>query len=127
MTPRQQYDSLVESLRLVAAPYDEQVAAVPAFADLADEVATTFGDAYLLVPQLVRRGFVSEGAAGAIKRLDDWFCEMPRDGSVAGNNSLRYSPFWSAARVLACEALAALKEEMRPPDLRHIFYEEGSD
>jgi hypothetical protein len=124
MTLEQQYASLVESLQLVAATYSEQCQALPDFVDVTDEVGTTFGDAYLLVPQLVRGGMVSKEAAISLKELDDWFCEMPKDGSIVGLENLKNHEFWKHARILARYALGAIKENRRPPNLQHIHWVE---
>jgi hypothetical protein len=44
---------------MVAASAEEHVSSLPNFVCLTDDVATMFGDAYLLVPQLQRAGRVS--------------------------------------------------------------------
>lgn len=125
MTPKDQYDLLVDSLLLVAASADEQVSALPDFVCVTDEVATTFGDAFLLVPQLERAGLVSPDAGSALRVLDEFFERMPDDGSLADAESLKAHPFWAEARRLAEEALRKLGEEKRPPRLSGIQWERG--
>jgi len=120
-----QYEMLVDSLRLAAASAKEQVEALPEFVSVTDEVGTTFGNAYLFVPQLVEVGRVSTRAAIALKRLDDFFEAMPKDGSIAPDETLRNHPFWAEARRLAAEALEALGEEKRPPNLEGVAYVPG--
>lgn len=121
-----QYEFVVDSLQLVAADADAQIAAVPKFASPTDEVATTFGDAYLLVPQLVRARMVPEVAAEAMRGLDEWFGQMPTDGSVAEASTLGSHPFWSRARSLARKALAIMNVPLRPPQQSHISWMEGN-
>lgn len=117
MTPDEQYQLLVDALRLVAASPEEQVSSLPDFVCKTDEVVLTFGDAYLLVAQLQRAGFVSSDAAVGLKRLDAHLEAMPTDKSLAEAESLGTHAFWEQARTLAGEVLQLLGEEKRPPDL----------
>lgn len=120
-----QHRLLVEALRLVAASAEEQLSLLPDFVCVTDEVATTFGDAYLLVPQLQRAGLVSPAAAAALKSLDDFFVAMPKDASIGETESLGSDPFWARARTLAAESLRLLNEEQRPPDLAGVTWVKG--
>jgi hypothetical protein len=124
MTPEQQLRSVVESLRLVAAPAEQQLSVLPGFVSATDEVATTFGDAYLLVAQLVRQGTIGVEAATRLASLDEWFGHMPADGSIAEAESLKSHEFWRTARQLAMDSLRALKEEVREPNLSHLDWVE---
>ena len=124
-TPEQQYKIVVEGVRLVALDAARQIAILPEFVVPSDEIATTFSDGYLLVPQLRRRNLINEEAAAKLKVLDDWFEEMPTDGSIVSNESLQEHDFWKTARELARKALASLKEERCEPDLSHVFWVEG--
>ena len=122
MTPEQQLQSIVESLRLIAAPADLQLSLLPDFVCATDEVATTYGDAFLLVPQLVRAGLINEAAKESLAELDDWFEDMPRNSTISDRSSLRNHEFWETARKLAKNALRSLGEEVRAPDLSHISW-----
>ncbi|MBK6686011.1 MAG: hypothetical protein IPG45_16175 [Deltaproteobacteria bacterium] len=102
---------------LVAATADQQISALPEFVAATDEVATTFGDAFLLVRQLEHTGLVSSEAASALRELDEHFERMPDDGRLADPASLRDHPFWESARRMATDALKRLGEEKRPPKL----------
>jgi hypothetical protein len=84
-------ESLVDSLRLAAAAPEQQISALPDFVSVTDEVGTTFGSAYLLVPQLEEFGRISADAAIALKRLDDFFEAMPKDVSAPGSYGPRYA------------------------------------
>ena len=125
MTPSDQYSLLVDALRLVAISAEAQIASLPDFVCVTDEVATTFGDAYLLVPQLERGGLVSTAAAVALERLDDFFEAMPEDDALAEPESLSSHPFWAKARTLAADSLRLLDEEVRPPELSTIRWVKG--
>jgi hypothetical protein len=51
-------EMLIESVQLLAADFDAQVAALPAFVVVADEVALTFDDCYQLLDQIVAAGLL---------------------------------------------------------------------
>lgn len=125
MTPNDQYNLLVDSVLLVAATADEQVSLFPEFVVVTDEIATTFGDASLLVPQLKRARLVSTEAAEALRELDDHFERMPDDDRLADPASLRDHPFWEEARRLATEAIAKLGEQKRALQLSGITWVRG--
>lgn len=110
---------------MVAAAADEQVSSVPDFVVVTDEVATTFGDAFLLVPQLECAGLVSTDAVNALRELDGHFERMPDDDRLADTASLYDHPFWEEARRLAIQALAMLGEQKRPPSLSGITWVRG--
>ena len=82
LTSNQRFRYVVESLRLVAAPAVQQMSVLPDFVSATDEVSTTFGDAYLLVPHLVAEGMIGSEAAALLASLDDWFARMLTDGSI---------------------------------------------
>ncbi len=117
MTPENQYNLLLDSILLVASSADEQLSSLPDFVVVTDEVATTFGDAFLLVPQLERAGIISTDVVSALRKLDSHFNRMPDEDALMDPASLRDHPFWEEARRLATEALAKLGEEKRPPNL----------
>lgn len=121
MSQEQQYSILVQSLRLVAASPQDQRAAMPDFVSVTDEVATTFGDAFLLVPQLERVGRVGDRCTTYMRRLDAHLGAMPHE-EVADPASLDDHPFWAEARRLAREALASLGEAVSLLDLRHLAW-----
>ena len=117
MKPDEQYQLVVESLRLLAVPAIDQLDALPDFVVVTDEIVSTFGDAFLLVPQLERSGLIAAAGGAAIRKLDAWLDSMPTDGSIADASTLASSEFWARTRTLAAQALGALGEVVRPPSL----------
>jgi hypothetical protein len=105
--------TLVEALRLLAAPADVQIGLFPAWVAIPDEVAVTFEDAYVVVD----KSALSEEAIPMVeqvaRRLET--LDMPYadrwDPSV-----LARSEDWRGIRLLAMSALAALGTEYRPPN-----------
>jgi hypothetical protein len=126
VTPAQQYELLVESLRLMASSPAEQVRALPEFVVVTDEIVSTFGDAMLLMPQLARAGLIKPEANDAIQRVDSWLDSMPMDGSLTDACTLESHEFWRHARTLAAQALDALGVQDRAPTLHQVTWVEGS-
>jgi hypothetical protein len=125
MTPAVQHHLLVDSLRLVAAPPEAQVSALPDFVCLTCEISTLYTDAYLLVPQLEEARLITAEAGAALRRLDAFFREMPEDIECFDGSSLPTHSFWAEARRLAADALVALGEDVAPPDLTHVSWVAG--
>ena len=129
MTPHEQYALLVESLQLLAADADDQLAYLPDFVVATDEIAENFYDAFLLLPQLEEGGMVGRGAADIIRRVNHIFDSLPPmpDGSLADYAAdLRNHDFWARARVVAKEALLALNERVVPPKFLHTMWVKGA-
>ena len=121
----QQYQCLVESLRLVAASSTDQLLMLPAHVVATDEIVSSFGDSMLLLPQLERAGLVKPEGGDALRRVDDWLDSMPSDGSLAETNTLATHEFWEQGRRLATKALQALGEEILKPNLSWITWVAG--
>lgn len=116
-----QYKSLVESLRLLASSYENQVNYLPDFANIQDEVVATFGDAFLLLPQLIESNLLSMKAIASIVRCHNWMDIAVRDESISSDlESFKSHESWQKVRSLAATALEMMKEEKKKPDLGHI-------
>ena len=116
---------LVESLRLLAADADDQLAILPDFVVATDEVAEDFYNACLLLPQLEEGGMVDGGAGDVIRQVNGMFDSMPtmQHGSLADYAAqLKDHDFWACARVAAKEALLALNKEVVLPQLSHVTW-----
>jgi hypothetical protein len=121
----QQYEMLVDSLQLVAASSEQQTAALPAFVCATDEISTTFGDAFLLVPQLHQAGLVPDDGVSALRQLDTFLASCPNVGDIVERQSLKTHPYWEEARKLATRALEALGEAKKMPRVRHAAWVRG--
>ena len=113
---------LVEGLRLLAAPARVQLEVLPDFVCQPDEVLLTFSDAFLLAPQLMDAGLMDHAAATALEAIDQFLMTVPEDGSLEPAETLETHEFWETSRQLASQALKALEEERKPPNLRHISW-----
>ena len=116
---------LVDALRLAALPVDRQVAALPSFVHVPDEVALVFDDAWDLVPQVVDAGLMTPAQHEPVAALDDLFNEMS-DAADADDlwtiESMRTDPRWERARALARDALGRLGEPEGDPAFEGITW-----
>ena len=115
-----QYKSLVESLRLLASSYENQLSYLPDFVDIQDEVVTTFGDTFLLLPQLIESDFLSMKAIASIVRCFNWMDMTVRNESISDLESFKNHESWQKVRLFADKALEDMGEEKKKPDLSYI-------
>ncbi len=119
--PKQFWRMLVSSVQLLAADYEEQVATLPDFVHVPDELALNFDDVWVLVPQIRAAGLLDESAAAQLEELHqslgglaDWTLD-----------ALRNDPRWATIREQARAALAAMHEPRGPIDLSWGSYVAG--
>src|SRR5688572_29949129 len=99
---------LVEAVQLVAAASEVQLAVLPDGVCKPDEIALTFDDCFLLVPDLVASGLVSAQAQGCLAGIDALFSRLTDIGPAMWSEAtVRQRPEWSELRARAAEALAA--------------------
>lgn len=114
MEDKDRFKLLLESLVLVASSFEDQRKSIPDFAVLADEISSTYGDAYLLVGQLLKAGLVGKTAVKILKELDDHFgSALTYDESeeIGSDEAVRSHPFWERAREIAREALGTINQK----------------
>ena len=72
-----QLNMLIQSLQLLAASYEQQVKALPAFVDVPDEVALTFSEeTFLFTDSLVKEGLITIYQQAELKQLDALLDQM---------------------------------------------------
>ncbi len=121
MKIEQQYVSLVESLKLLASPFPQQVNALPEFVDVPFEVLDNFMNSFLLMPQLIENGFINNSATAAIIRCYNIsFMTLLGNEEIMSLTALEKDDKWERARSLALIALKELKETPSEADLKHI-------
>lgn len=108
MELKNEYKSLVESLKLLACSYDEQKSSLPDFVDVQDDVLNTFYESFLLLPPLIEGSYISMRAIAAIIRLNNWIILTEQDQSLMNLAAFKESPEWNKARALARIALDEL-------------------
>jgi hypothetical protein len=110
---------LVSGLQLLAADFDEQQRQLPD-ADVPDELSLMFDDGYVLVPQLVQRGALTDEAVTIIEQLHSLLTARAEeaDPSFWSEEAVRTDPRWAELRALATQALTLMQEPLGPVQLR---------
>ncbi len=127
MDLQSQYNSLVQSLKLLAASYKEQKAVLPDYVEIQDEVVSMFGDAFLLLPQLIENDFLSRNAIAYIISAFNWMDLAMRSEETANVEAFRTHEFWQKVRWFATQSLLEMKEQNGEPDLSHISWIKGNE
>jgi hypothetical protein len=119
--------NVVSALRLVVLTADEQVAALPEFVHVPDEVALIYDDAYRLVPPLTAGEFLTPEQAAALDRLDRHFASMTESSNKAlwTIAAMATGEQWATSRALARDALASLGESPGAPDFEGTRWIQG--
>jgi len=120
---------MIQALRLLAADFENQIKALPDYVCIPDEVALTFGDAFLLLDQIREANLVSEQQSAAIEEIDDYL-DVIQSKTDTDNpwtlEAMKTSCDWQHLRVLARKALVLLGESPdAKPDLGYITYVPG--
>ena len=114
------YNSLVESLKLIAISYDEQIEVLPDFVEIVDEIISTFCDSFLQMPQIIENDLLSKKAIAEIIRCFNWIDLLSRQEQMLNKEALKSADSWEKARHFAKKALEEMKEKIVKPDLSHI-------
>ncbi len=115
-----QYKSLIESLKLLSASYENQVKSLPEFVNVQEEVISIFNDAFLLLPQLIESNLITMIAIAWIIRCFNWINILIKNEKTAKLKAFKNHKDWQKIRKFANKALEELKEEKGMPDLSHI-------
>jgi hypothetical protein len=118
---------LIQSLQLLAASYEQQVKALPAFVAIPDEVALTFSEAFLLNDPLVKKGLITFDQQIALKQLDALLEQMSDDKNLWTLTSLQAAPEWEHVRQEAEHILQSFRIPKQTPDLFWLQYVPGQN
>lgn len=111
-----QYKIVIESLKLLSASYEEQRKSLPEFADVPDDVTSSFENAFLLLPQLIEEGrFSNEGIASLLRVFNkmEW-CLRNIELDDFSNSE------WNKLRELSKQTLILLDEDNNMTDLDYV-------
>lgn len=131
---------LLQSLQLLAAPYEQQIQVLPPFVDIPDEIALIFDDVYVYIEDLAQRDLITPHQKRDLERMDSLLNHMSNEKeiwtldalprcSLLFLDALKESPDWKQIRSLATRILESLKESKQPPNLFWLQYfpdEKGS-
>lgn len=120
MEIKQIYNNLIQVLRLIASTSDIQIASFPQFVNVADEIALSYNDIYLLVPLLKKEGLISPVACNILMQIDELFDTMSQNKSIWNVDALENDKYWQKSRYLALSILKELKESYDKPNLGFI-------
>jgi hypothetical protein len=114
--------NLVEALKLLAAPYEDQIAALPSFVVVADELALEFDAAYSALEP-------SELPASVVPALGELDAELDRLSSASrvdawSLDAVQHGADWAAIRERANRILAILSIPYDRPSIDRAGYVE---
>lgn len=101
-----QYNAIVESLKLLSATEVQQSAYLPEFADIPDDVTSSFENAFLLLPQLIEADKLSNSSIASLLRVYNQmqWCLRNIELDDFSNDE------WNKVRMLAKKALQLMNE-----------------
>lgn len=107
MNIEEQYNMLIEGLKLLSVSYEDQVSFLPEFADVPDDVIGSFENAFLLLPQLVENNKLSNRVISSILRTYNkmQWCLRNVELDDFSNDE------WNRLRELSKESVRLLEKE----------------
>lgn len=104
MTSQEQYNNVINSLKLMAATFDEQKKVLPEFSDVPDDVTSSFENSFLLLPQLIEQGKFSNYSIALLLRTYNkmQWCLRNTDLDNFSNEE------WNKLRMFARHTLATI-------------------
>lgn len=109
---------VVDALRLAALPAEQQIAFLPDFVHVPDEVALLYDDAWVRVPWVRDAGLLTDDQYEALARLDRHYEQMTNAAEkdwLWTVEAMQGDDRWTTSRQLATDALAALGRQPAPP------------
>jgi len=115
---------LIESLRLLGSDFDVQVGVLPKFVHIPDEIALTYGDAFLLADQVLSAGRITQGQYSRLKEIDDVLDSMSGHdyAELWTLEAMQNGPEWKRLRSMARETLQELGMPLLRPNLDWLTY-----
>lgn len=91
----------INAIGFVASTPEQQRSALPPFVDIADEVALTFEEAYVLSPQLYEDGVLSPTIMTSLQKLNKLFDYMSSEHQYWTFESMQQDERWEMTRTIA--------------------------
>jgi hypothetical protein len=95
---------------------------LPEFVHVPDEVAITYGEAFLLADQVLRAGLIDNEAFAKLRSLDNYLDQMSDEKDLWTLEALRDRPEWNRVRAEAKELLEHLRMALEAPNLDWVTY-----
>lgn len=115
-------EMLIQSLQLLAAPYEQQIKAFPHFVDVPDEIALTFDDVYTFADALVRESLLTSEQKDAVEQLNTYLDQLSDKKDQWTLSALQTSSQWNRVRDMASNTLALIHVPKKAPNLFWIQY-----
>jgi hypothetical protein len=125
---------LIDALRLMALPADDQIAALPSFVVTADEIALTFADVFCALGTPQAAGVFTDGQLATLEDINQTFDAMSQRPSDPGasvqetwtrwtwsHEALRKDPRWSGLRDRAQSLLTMLDAIPGQPRISGVY------
>ncbi len=111
-----QYKKVVENLKLLASSLEDQESYLPDFADVPEDVISSFENAFLLLPALVENNKLTNDSIASILRLNNkvQWCIRNLDLDDFSNAE------WNKVREMARDTLQIMGEPIGKPDKNYI-------
>jgi hypothetical protein len=110
------YKKVTENLKLLASSLEEQERYLPDFADVPDDVTSSFENAFLLLPALVENSKLNNKSIASILRLNNKFQWCLRNLDLDDFSNAE----WNKVREMAKETLQLMGEPLGKPDANYI-------
>ncbi len=117
-----QRTKIIESIKLLALPYSEQIICFPDFVDVPFEVLDTFGNNFLVLPQLIENHCFSYQGIAWLLRLNNLINMLVNDIELKNleEEQFKNHPKWKSLRLMARDTLIELGEEIGKPNRKYI-------
>lgn len=126
---RSSYISLINSLRALALPYEEQQALMPDFVFALYDLPETFYESgFILLPQIVEAGLLSNETIATLIRIEiaisgiNW-----QQMDSISKDEVISQPVWEKLHTLAKEALNSMDEKIVKPYTEEFNFYRSSD
>lgn len=113
---------LTESLKLLSLTFKEQSLCLPDFVDVPFEVIDSYGNAFLLLPQIIEAGLINYPVIANLLRLHNLinFTANRPEFKDLEEAQFANSEEWNLVRALSRETLELMEEPLEKPDLKYI-------
>lgn len=111
-----QYKIVIENLKLLASSLEEQESFLPDFADVSDDVISSFENAFLLLPAIIESNKLTNESIASVLRLNNkvQWCLRNIDLDDFSNAE------WNKVREMARDTLQVMGETIEKPDTNYI-------
>ncbi len=122
MDEQRYYKKIVESLKLLSLPFNEQKKYFPVFVDVPFEILDTFDKAFLLLPKVIEARKVKYDAIANLLRLHHLINSVVNNSDFQHMMEEQINEYkeWIKIRELAKEILQIMKEMLDFPNIEYI-------